>query len=449
MTNIDTLIGKIKNILDNKSPNDIELEELGILSFEIFNEYNYRPYFTSIEANSLIGRRGGDQFTAEQINPLFFRNPERVKFLLEYIKIKPLLDMLKKSSYSLPQERKEDFPNFIDSLFSRYTGELNTISSDFFLKEEMDAVTDLCKMIVESLNHYYAGYPNLSYQSIDKGMVIVKKYADEFIGSPRSHDTYRMRVGNNHTFSKTEMFHIPFELRGLVSTQRYSIPGLPCLYLGSSAYICWEEMNKPDLNVIQTSMFAIKPDSNMKFLDLGYPPDIVSEGFEEMLSKAYGSDNWSNLINSIKGYVVIWPLIAACSIKVTNKNDAFKPEYIIPQLLLQWVRITKNYDGIIYFSVASKLLTRSNFHLYLNYAIPVKTKGLNGHCETLKESFWVTDAVPWQVFKLYKDSGLGFIIDTKQAVEFEMIPKTKILYHKTDFAKLESFLKTQRPISIT
>ena len=42
-----------------------------------------------------------------------------------------------------------------------------------------------------------------------------------------------------------EMFHIKYELRGKVQTQRCSFPGLPCLYLGCSSYVCWLELNRP------------------------------------------------------------------------------------------------------------------------------------------------------------------------------------------------------------
>lgn len=41
------------------------------------------------------------------------------------------------------------------------------------------------------------------------------------------------------------MFHIPITMRRQVGTERYSIPGYPCLYLGNSIYVCWEEMNRP------------------------------------------------------------------------------------------------------------------------------------------------------------------------------------------------------------
>lgn len=38
--------------------------------------------------------------------------------------------------------------------------------------------------------------------------------------------------------------------------------------------------------------------------------------------------------NEVISYLIIWPLMAACSVRVKNTTNTFKPEYIIPQLLL-------------------------------------------------------------------------------------------------------------------
>ena len=58
---------------------------------------------------------------------------------------------------------------------------------------------------------------------------------------------YRARDNNTgFLYTKEEMFHIPYELRHKVTNQRYSVSGLPCLYLGSSTYLCWEELERPD-----------------------------------------------------------------------------------------------------------------------------------------------------------------------------------------------------------
>ena len=125
---------------------------------------------------------------------------------------------------------------------------------------------------------------------------------------------YKMRVGTNHTYTSDEMFHIPFNLRGLVSTNRYSIPGLPCVYLGSSPLTCWEELNKPDLNTIQTSLYITK---DIRYMDLSTPPGAAINNIISFHSFNGISDRgMKNKYKELISYIVVWPLMAACSIRV-------------------------------------------------------------------------------------------------------------------------------------
>ena len=54
---------------------------------------------------------------------------------------------------------------------------------------------------------------------------------------------YRMRI-SKETLSKEKMFHVPFNMREKVSSARFSIPGFPCLYLGTSLEVCWNEIKR-------------------------------------------------------------------------------------------------------------------------------------------------------------------------------------------------------------
>lgn len=57
---------------------------------------------------------------------------------------------------------------------------------------------------------------------------------------------FRARLSENVVeFSSEDMLHIPFNKRHIVKSERFSIPGLPCLYLGNSSYACWVEMGCP------------------------------------------------------------------------------------------------------------------------------------------------------------------------------------------------------------
>lgn len=122
-----------------------------------------------------------------------------------------------------------------------------------------------------------------------------------------------MRKGTNDFDEYTaedEMSHIPFELNHLVSNERFSISGFPSLYLGSSIYVCWEELHRPSFDFASTALFKAR--QNVKVIDL-------SEQDHYHFTREIFSDC----------------LTLACSLSVNYPKAPFKPEYIIPQLLMQ------------------------------------------------------------------------------------------------------------------
>ncbi len=98
---------------------------------------------------------------------------------------------------------------------------------------------------------------------------------------------------------------------------------------------------------------------------------------------------------------MLWyPLLAACSFIRVNKNDPFAAEYIIPQLLMQWVRTEfklsenkyVNLIGIRYFSCASEEASDMGF----NYVFPTSGKQISHqlpYCKVLAKAFWLTTPV--------------------------------------------------------
>ena len=122
---------------------------------------------------------------------------------------------------------------------------------------------------------------------------------------------YRMRTNEKkERFTRKDLFHIPLNKRGLVSTQRYSMPGYPCLYLGKSLAACWEEMNRPSLDNCMFSCF--KTEKNMRVLSLRFPD-----------AKEWGEDVY------LDQKLEIMPFIIACMIKVDDPNNIYKVEYTI------------------------------------------------------------------------------------------------------------------------
>ncbi|MPQ31242.1 hypothetical protein E4V42_07300 [Clostridium estertheticum] len=221
-------------------------------------------------------------------------------------------------------------------------------------------------------------------------------------------------------------------------TQRYSIPGLPSIYLGSSVYVCWEELDRPDKDEMQECKLLTKT-NNYKILDFAFRPSKIAEIIRYELDVFNPDESDSRTIylnNVLSSRVTLWPLIAACSIMVSDKNDSFKPEYIIPQLLLQWVRLKPDYKGIRYFSVMVDYSIQD--YLCINYVFPAITYKQAGLCSNLMEMFKISETLTWKETSMYQHIDLGESSNSR--FNIELIKGMKRGYHDTLFCRIEDVL---------
>jgi hypothetical protein len=386
----------------------------------------------------------------QKMEPEFFKQPERIMYLTRWIiNILPFLDLLS-SVGKLPLTRlDDDFEGFINDTLTNYLNEVREIYDNIptqynLIKEDnFYNLTEIVREIKRSINEYLKGYPSNAFTKLEEGIdtqLLHNGYLNHImtLKDKSLNRLYKMRIGTNHTYSSTEMFHIPLQLRGLVSTNRYSIPGVPCVYLGSSPLTCWEELNKPDLNTVQTSLFVTK---NISYLNLSTPPAAIIDNLELMYQQNGTSDAvMKTIYKELKSYIIVWPLLAACSIRVKNITHTFKPEYIIPQLLLQWIRRSKQFDGICYFSTKVNNYTMNTAELYINFAFPIQEQKKRGYCSILRNKFTITDAVPWQMFQFYKNTQFARSNEEAIQAELEFVEGMKLPYIATDFNRLESLL---------
>ena len=199
----------------------------------------------------------------------------------------------------------------------------------FFAGKLRPIVQDKCKNVEEIITAYLAGDIKMSIELLEQNFINGKalKYYLKYDYLKSDEYYYRLRA-----FDKTDnkcklpqyvpldLFHMPFEFRGKVSTNRYSIPGYPCLYLGRSVYVCWEEMRRKDINAY--AVVAMKCSKDIRLLDL-------------RLTRSFHTPA------DCMAYLTMLPLIIACGMQVNNDADQFKPEYILPQLLLHTVLLNK------------------------------------------------------------------------------------------------------------
>lgn len=164
------------------------------------------------------------------------------------------------------QEEGLTFRDYVDIKLNTYLDLLKELDATDIVIPKINAKkttiikrqSEFVKGLNEALRLYFDGYPEASFRSLKKTIESrIERYSGllKIDSYDKHNDFYRIRVinDNNHLIPES-FFHIPFEHRGKVSSQRFSIQGFPSLYLGKSVYICWEELNRPNINEFHSIM---------------------------------------------------------------------------------------------------------------------------------------------------------------------------------------------------
>jgi hypothetical protein len=102
----------------------------------------------------------------------------------------------------------------------------------------------------------------------------------------------------------------------------------------------------------------------------------------------------------IASYILCWPLIAACSIRVESREGAFFSQYIVPQILLQWVTNEKKVEGIRYFSTRTPP-KEADVYAHYSCVFPAREIASSGHCSYLKKRFNLTAPISWELLQTF------------------------------------------------
>lgn len=302
-----------------------------------------------------------------------------------------------------------------------------------------NVITKLINAINETVRLYYNGLHSEAFIHLET--ILNEEYLpNESLNAlnPLSYfyndDFYRMRIfddGEKH--DRDGMFHIPFNKRTIVKTQRYSIPGYPCLYLGKSAYVCWEEMLRPNLDKCYVS--------RVQSID-GFSPVFYNM---TLLSK---KDIMKADEQLFRQALLRLPLVLACMVKVANPKDTFKPEYIISQLLMEYI-IKYIYEnetiiGVAYTSVHKSDDFDFDSEKSINLVIPAIPSPGNKYSEALCKMFQLTEPTcdelerakcPYKAIKRDKkmsDLEYNYRISTFGQLEARLKDKTKFPLDKID-----------------
>lgn len=379
------------------------------------------------------------------------------------LNISKIINFLSAPTFAIPltQQAGDYFPTFLAKQLNKYL----TYYADFLRpvidsipgyiekdKENIVSFEKLDKIIIAINNTIKAYYSGNVYIATGQFNLMLESLLLKEISSPqvvtKESNFYRTRFGGDKHLTRPELFHNPFDKRHLVNTNRYSIPGFPALYFGSSVYVCWEEYNKPDMNKLYFSRF-----SNVRDLKV-----IKIQRLAEFLKTLPDEDdpayNDPVYLDEVLRYLALFPLFIACSIKTSQITGSFKPEYIIPQMLLQYIATRDIVDGIMFPSTKVDYNSIKEVPAY-NYVFPVKSVAEKGYCAELINIFEMTEPTSLESEALMNYSRSHEIrVGTDSINIYPHIPGTISLvegvdssYAKTAFGSLESIINSRKLFS--
>lgn len=171
--------------------------------------------------------------------------------------------------------------------------------------------------------------------------------------------------------------HVPYNLRGNIDSNRFSIQGLPCLYLADSIETADKEthelqkgMQKWNSEFVPIKNFAV---TDLRFSGLKISSDMdIYDAFKLLIT---------------------FPMRLLCSLKVKDDSHKFHEEYLFPQLLSHLIlvylkehlneKLYNGTEGIMFDSTQNK----NGFNIIVPALYPGKEPPKCGNSPIIKKLF--------------------------------------------------------------
>ena len=262
---------------------------------------------------------------------------------------------IEKIDVSLYHNTQElDFDNeYFEGMKNRLDSIISNLKDIKASPDFIDIISDYTGKLIGTIEKYYEGNIIEAQIMINNLMgdfkddVIAVTNVNDCIAFPKVPEGkknevqfFRARIREeSSSYDAEEMLHIPFSKRSIVKSGRFSIPGLPCLYLGITSYVCWVELDSPPDHQFDVS--AVRLDNSQKVLNLAMSllwlqGELAENNYE------YESEKFVTLFKLL--------IISLCtSYRVKEENRNFKSEYILSQLLMLSCK-NMGLDGVLYYS---------------------------------------------------------------------------------------------------
>lgn len=269
-----------------------------------------------------------------------------------------ILELLEKYRCHL-RRGTQSMADFLDSNFQDY---INDVRQSIAVEDNPLVGNEMCKMIADYIDEISTNASDIvdvlrlygngrivqaSTKAFKVFDIMKPQLMQRYSGAYHMDVYYRIRgIGSNpFPLERKELFHIPYSMNYLIGTERYSMPGHPCLYLASQAELAWHECGKPEKFAIAKFSIPQEEENRLKFIDFSEKLMPLKHSF---FCWFHNENDKEAVRKYLLKYIYTYPLRAACSVVVQHHGARFIEEYIISQLLLQWVRNDEDFDGIRY-----------------------------------------------------------------------------------------------------
>lgn len=334
-----------------------------------------------------------------------------------------------------PYHIKNDI-DYYDDLCKKYNLLFKSAKKAGADEDSLKIIDRYSSKIKEAIRKYYDGristshiiVKNLIKEVMDNTLAVNEVYNSKaFPGISREIQFFRARTSEKVVgIGAKDMLHIPFCKRGRTGNYRFSIPGIPSLYLGNTTYACWVELGRPSEHD-----FYVSP--------------VLLDGTQKLLNLAVMTRKQWDLHDCNAEYVRCWlkliTLMIATSYVVEEESRIFRSEYIVSQSIMLGAK-ELGLDGVAYYS------KRVNDEMFANAAINVAlfTKYRKGQdyseiCEHIK----IDDAYNYASYKQ-----LGMIDRNPTYRDYRVLQSGQVTnigdyrrqfcYSDTEFCAFDKFL---------
>ena len=244
-----------------------------------------------------------------------------------------------------------------------------------FLNEFLSDIVSRKNLVKELFNEVIAIYIAAISKNRAAAMVMMKKYIENRCGYFNvdgamifTRPMFRIRKTGAYDGNDIhELFHVPFNKRYLVGNERFSLAGIPLLYVAESLPIALQEVG---CTIKQANAAVFLPNYSINYkqgvYDLSNPIALNLINLEaEMLAgcnltydhKLPISFNKANMHQYIARFILVqifhYPVNVKC-------RGSFVQEYVMPQLLMDIVN-EKSWIGVSYYSCKEYKFQRNEY----------------------------------------------------------------------------------------